>query len=66
MCAKLSFRDLNLDHCPPHFTRTYTCGVVIAPRVCGKFDVTKNMIGRFQQTIECIFEWIFVIGDIFL
>ena len=56
MCAKLSFRDLNLDHCPPHFTRTYTCGMVTASRVCGKFDVTKNMIGRFQQTIECIFE----------
>ena len=23
-----------------------------------------NMIGEFQQIIECIFEWIFVIGDI--
>ena len=45
MCAKLSSRDLNLGHYPPHLTRTYTCGVITAPRVCGRFDVTMNIVG---------------------
>ena len=35
MCAKLSSRDLNLGHCPPHPIRTYTCGVIIVPMVRG-------------------------------
>ena len=35
MCVKLSSRDLNLGHCPPHPTRTYTCGVITALRVSG-------------------------------
>ena len=32
MCVKLSLGDLNLD---PHPTSTYTCEVIIAPRVYG-------------------------------
>ena len=35
MCVKLPPRDLNPGPCPPHPTSTYTCGVTIAPRVCG-------------------------------
>ena len=35
MCAKLSPRDLNLDPCLLHPTRTYTCKVTIVLRVCG-------------------------------
>ena len=35
MCDKLSFRDLNLNHCPPHSTRTYICEVITAPKVRG-------------------------------
>ena len=32
MCVKLPHGDLNLS---PYPTNTYTCGVTIAPRVCG-------------------------------
>ena len=35
MCVKLSPKDLNPNPYPPHPTSTYTCGVTIAPRVCG-------------------------------
>ena len=35
MCVKLSSGHLNLGPCPPHPTSTYTCGVTIAPRMCG-------------------------------
>ena len=35
MCVMLSPRDLNPDPYPPHPTSTYTCGVTVAPRVCG-------------------------------
>ena len=35
MCVKLPPGDLNPGPCPPHPTSTYTCGVTIAPRVCG-------------------------------
>ena len=35
MYVKLPPKDLNLDLCPLHPTSTYTCGVTIAPRVCG-------------------------------
>ena len=35
MCVKLPPGDLNPDPCPSHLTNTYTCGVTIAPRVCG-------------------------------
>ena len=44
MCAKLYSRDLNLDHYPPHLTRTYTCNVITAPRVCGGFHNFYNLI----------------------
>ena len=43
---KLSPGDLNLGLCPPHPTSTYTCGVTIAPRVCGgpnkNFNISKT------------------------
>ena len=32
---KLPPGDLNPDLYPPHPTSIYTCGVTIAPRVCG-------------------------------
>ena len=35
MYVKLPPEDLNLNSYPPHPTSTYTCGVTIAPRVCG-------------------------------
>ena len=35
MCVKLLPGDLNPGPCPSHPTNTYTCGVTIAPRVCG-------------------------------
>ena len=35
MCVKLLPGDLNPDPYPSHPTSTYTCGVTIAPRVCG-------------------------------
>ena len=34
MCVKFPRKDLNPDPCPPHLTNTYTCGVIIAPRMC--------------------------------
>ena len=41
---KFSSRDLNLDHCPPHPTKTYTCGVIIAPRVRGGLHNFYNLM----------------------
>ena len=38
MYAKLSSRNLNLDHCPSHPTRTYTCGVITASKVYAKLS----------------------------
>ena len=35
MCVKLHYRDLNSGPYPPHLVSTYTCGVTIAPRMCG-------------------------------
>ena len=35
MCVKLPPGDLNSGPCPPHLTNTYTCGVTIAPKMCG-------------------------------
>ena len=35
MYVKLHFGDLNPCRYPPHSTSTYTCGVIIAPKVCG-------------------------------
>ena len=40
MCVKLPPGDLNLGPYPPHPTSTYTCGVTIAPRVCGGVTLT--------------------------
>ena len=41
MCVKLPPRDLNPDPYPPHPTSTYTCGVTIAPSVCGDGVITS-------------------------
>ena len=41
MCVKLLPRGLNPDFCSSHPTRTYTCKVTIAPRVCGDFVVNS-------------------------
>ena len=35
MCVKFPLGDLNPNLYPSHPTSTYTCGVTIAPRVCG-------------------------------
>ena len=35
MCVKLSPRNLNSSPWPPHPINIYTCGVTIAPKVCG-------------------------------
>ena len=35
MFVKLPSEDLNPSPYPLHLTSTYTCGVTIAPRVCG-------------------------------
>ena len=37
MYVKLPPGDMNLGPYPPHLTNTYTCGVTIAPRLCGGF-----------------------------
>ena len=42
MCVKLSPRDLNSGPYPPHSTSTYTCGVIIAPNVCGGGKLQLN------------------------
>ena len=34
MCIKLHSRELNIGPYPLHLTSNYTCGVIIAPRVC--------------------------------
>ena len=31
---KFSLRDLNPNSCPLYPTNTYTCGVIITPKVC--------------------------------
>ena len=38
MCVKLSPVDLNSGPYPPHPTNTYTCGVIIAQKVCGAMN----------------------------
>ena len=35
MCVKLPLKDLNSGPYPPHSISTYTCGVIIALRLCG-------------------------------
>ena len=35
MCVKLPSGDLNFGPYSPHSTNTYTCEVVIAPKICG-------------------------------
>ena len=35
VCVKLPSGDLNFDPCLSQPTNTYTCGMIIAPRMCG-------------------------------
>ena len=44
MRAKLSSKDLNLNYCLPYPTRTYTCGVITAPRVLSGFHNFLNLM----------------------
>ena len=44
MYAKLFSRDLNLDHCPPHPTKTYTYGVITTPRGRGGLHNFYNLM----------------------
>ena len=44
MYAKLSSRDLNLGHCSPHPTRTYTCGVITISRGRGSLYNFYNLM----------------------
>ena len=48
MCVKLPPRDLNPDPYPSHSTSTYTCEVIIAPRVCNgktkQYEMCKIVI----------------------
>ena len=50
MCVKLPPGDLNPDPCPPHPTSTYTCGMTIAPRMCG----------GHTHIFSSIFYWIYM------
>ena len=53
MCVKLLLGYLNLSHCPPYLTSTYTCKVTIASRVCGsqtnitKIEAPVQIVGLF-------------------
>ena len=41
---KLPPENLNLSFCPTHPTNIYTCGVTIAPRVCGSPILLSNTL----------------------
>ena len=59
MCVKFPLGDLNPNLYPSHPTSTYTCGVTIAPRVCG---------GKFCK-LKClciIFNFFFWSGFVYL
>ena len=52
MYVKLPLGDLNSDPCPPHLTSTYTCRVMIAPRVCDgdcMFFMFLTCVSHFVQ-----------------
>ena len=52
MYLKLPLGDLNFSSCP-HPTSTYTCGIIIKPRVCGgdyRFDDTLTSISPKRNT----------------
>ena len=45
MCVKLFLGDWNPDSYPSHPTNTYTCGVIIASRVCGgNYAMDSNLV----------------------
>ena len=57
MFVKLFSRDLNLDPYPSHPVNTYTCRVIIAPRVCstetkGHLDKGGNVPPNFFLNIN--------------
>ena len=58
MCVKLLLGDLNSDPYPPHSTSTYTCGVIIAPNVCGggKLQLNKKREITFYFTFLFYFK----------
>ena len=63
MCVKLLLGDLNSDPYPPHSTSTYTCGVIIAPKVCGggkqqlnkKREIILFYFKRREKLFKCQF-----------
>ena len=51
MCVKLSPKNLNPDPYLPHLTNTYTCGVTIAPRVCGGRDLLNYLLFCYFEKV---------------
>ena len=39
MCVKLSFRNLNLNPCIPHLTKTYTYEEIITSKVSSEMNI---------------------------
>ena len=55
MCVKLPLGDLNPDPYPPRPTSTYTCGMTIAPRVCGgnsHSDAQKSLLHFYSKSFK--------------
>ena len=61
MYVKLPPRDLNPDICPLHPTSTYTCGVTIAPGVCGgewrEIVKAKSIVWDWVNSIILLNTW---------
>jgi len=51
MYVKLSTGDLNPDACLLHPTCIYTCGVIIARRICGNMNYLYMI--NLSQMIQC-------------
>ena len=76
MCVKLSSKNLNFGSCPPHSTSTYTYGVTIAPRVCGRekfpllialcFVEIDNAIYIHELVVVFFFLWYIVTEKIII
>ena len=54
MCVKLLPRDLNPGPYPPHSTSTYTCKVIIAPKMCGN---KMNIFLRVKFWSSVLMHW---------
>ena len=52
MCVKLPLGNLNPGSCPSHPTNTYTCEVIIAPRVRDSTYIVFK-IKIYHCTIYC-------------